>query len=58
MLVKEQQSKLEDHIVCIGMITAAYAISMLFVNAIVVPAQKLIMPETTVIQLFYFLVMA
>ena len=49
MLVKEQQPKLEDHIVCIGMITAAYAISMLFVNAIVVPVQKLIMPDTAVI---------
>jgi hypothetical protein len=54
MSANEQQPKLEDHIVCIGMITAAYAISMLFVNAIVVPVQKLIMPETAVIAAFLF----
>ena len=54
MSANEQQPKLEDHIVCIGMITAAYAISMLFVNAIVAPLQKLIMPETAVIAVFLF----
>ena len=32
--------KLEEHLVCIGLITAAYIVAMLFVNSVVVPIQN------------------
>ena len=32
--------KLEEHLVCIGLITAAYIVAMLFVNSVVVPLQN------------------
>ena len=39
--------KLEEHLVCIGLITAAYIVSMLFVNSVVVPLQNSLVPGVT-----------
>ena len=40
-------SKLEEHLVCIGLITAAYIVAMLFVNSVVVPIQNSLVPGVT-----------
>ena len=40
-------SKLEEHLVCIGLITAAYIVAMLFVNSVVVPLQNSLVPGVT-----------
>jgi len=40
-------SKLEEHLVCIGLITAAYSVAMLFVNSVVVPIQNSLVPGVT-----------
>jgi len=39
--------KLEEHLVCIGLITAAYIVAMLFVNSVVVPLQNSFVPGVT-----------
>ena len=39
--------KLEEHLVCIGLITAAYIVAMLFVNSVVVPLQNSLVPGVT-----------
>ena len=38
---------LEEHLVCIGLITAAYIVAMLFVNSVVVPIQNSLVPGVT-----------
>ena len=40
-------SNLEEHLVCIGLITAAYIVAMLFVNSVVVPIQNSLVPGVT-----------
>jgi len=40
-------SKPEEHLVCIGLITAAYIVAMLFVNSVVVPIQNSLVPGVT-----------
>ena len=40
-------SELEEHLVCIGLITAAYIVAMLFVNSVVVPIQNSLVPGVT-----------
>ena len=40
-------SILEEHLVCIGLITAAYIVAMLFVNSVVVPIQNSLVPGVT-----------
>jgi len=40
-------SKLEEHLVCTGLITAAYIVAMLFVNSVVVPIQNSLVPGVT-----------
>ncbi|MED7679527.1 hypothetical protein GN286_16545 [Rhodobacteraceae bacterium IMCC15231] len=39
--------KFEEHLVCVSLITAAYIVAMLFVNAVVVPLQNLLIPGVT-----------
>jgi hypothetical protein len=39
--------ELEEHLVCIGLITAAYIVAMLFVNSVVVPIQNSLVPGVT-----------
>ena len=39
--------KLEEHLVCIALITAAYIVAMLFVNSVVVPLQNSLVPGVT-----------
>jgi len=39
--------KFEENLVCVGLITAAYIVAMLFVNAVVVPLQNLLIPGVT-----------
>lgn len=39
--------KFEAHLVCVSLITAAYIVAMLFVNAVVVPLQNLLIPGVT-----------
>ena len=39
--------KFEEHLVWVSLITAAYIVAMLFVNAVVVPLQNLLIPGVT-----------
>jgi len=39
--------KFEEHLVCVSLITASYILAMLFVNAVVVPLQNLLIPGVT-----------
>ncbi len=47
MRISTLVSKLEEHLVCIGLITAAYIVAMLFVNSVVVPIQNSLVPGVT-----------